>query len=74
MSKKNSTVSTNDILKSIIKTAVPFIIIGSGITLYQLIDQFTFNPMIRAVTNMTTKQIIIHYAIVAIRSLQNQLK
>lgn len=68
ISKKNSTVSTNAILKSIIKTAIPFIIIGSGITLYQLIDQFTFDPMIRAVTNMTTKQIIDHYAIVAVNA------
>lgn len=67
-SKKNSTVSTNAILKSIIKTAIPFIIIGSGITLYQLIDQFTFDPMIRAVTSMTTKQIINHYAIVAVNA------
>lgn len=67
-SKNNSTVSTNAILKSIVKTAVPFIIIGSGITLYQLIDQFTFDPMIRAVTNMTTKQIINHYAIVAVNA------
>ena len=67
-SKKNSTVSTNTIFKSIIKTAIPFIIIGSGITLYQLIDQFTFDPMIRAVTDMTTKQIINHYAIVAVNA------
>lgn len=67
-SRNKIEVSTNDILKSIITTAIPFIIIGSGITLFQLIDQFTFKPIMNAVTNMTPKQISDHYAIVAVNA------
>lgn len=67
-SKNTIQVSTNDILKSIIKTATPFIIIGSGITLFQLIDQFTFKPIMSAVTDMTPKQISDNYAIVAVNA------
>lgn len=67
-SKNTIQVSTNDILKSIIKTAIPFIIIGSGITLFQLIDQFTFKPIMSAVTDMTPKQISDNYAIVAVNA------
>ncbi|MFD1392287.1 polysaccharide biosynthesis C-terminal domain-containing protein [Lacticaseibacillus jixianensis] len=38
-------ISTRHILREIIEQAVPFIIIGSGINLYYLFDQYTFNPM-----------------------------
>ncbi len=64
-SKNNIKVSTNEIFKSIIKTAVPFIIIGSGITLFQMIDQFTFAPIMESVTALTAKQIENNYAIAA---------
>lgn len=67
-SKSNTDVSTNDIFKSIIKTAIPFIIIGSGITFFQLIDQFTFKPIMETVTNMTQKEISEQYAIVAVNA------
>ncbi|MGB6177803.1 putative polysaccharide biosynthesis protein [Carnobacterium sp.] len=62
-SKNNITISTNEIFKSIIKTAVPFIIIGSGITLFQIIDQFTFGPIMKNVTELTAKQIENNYAV-----------
>lgn len=64
-SKNKISVSTNEIFKSIIKTAIPFIIIGSGITFFQLIDQFTFAPIMNAVSEMTAKQIENNYAIAA---------
>ncbi|MGX7395479.1 putative polysaccharide biosynthesis protein [Carnobacterium mobile] len=64
-SKNKIQVSTNDILKSIIKTAIPFTIIASGITLFQLIDQFTFAPIMNRVGEMTAKQIENNYAVAA---------
>lgn len=64
-SRNKISVSTNEIFKSIIKTAIPFIIIGSGITFFQLIDQFTFAPIMNAVSDMTAKQIENNYAIAA---------
>lgn len=64
-SKNKIQVSTNDILKSIIKTAIPFTIIASGITLFQLIDQFTFAPIMKSVSEMTAKQIENNYAVAA---------
>ena len=64
-SKNNIQISTNDIFKSIIKTAIPFIIIGSGITLFQIIDQFTFSPIMERVSELTAKQIENNYAVAA---------
>lgn len=64
-SKNNIEISTNEIFKSIIKTAIPFIIIGSGITLFQIIDQFTFAPIMKSVSELTVKQIENNYAIAA---------
>ncbi|WP_414839799.1 putative polysaccharide biosynthesis protein [Carnobacterium sp. TMP28] len=64
-SKNNLKISTNEIFKSIIKTAIPFIIIGSGITLFQIIDQFTFAPIMKTVSELTAKQIENSYAIAA---------
>jgi O-antigen/teichoic acid export membrane protein len=64
-SKNNIQISTNDIFKSIIKTAIPFIIIGSGITLFQIIDQFTFSPIMKSVSELTVKQIENNYAVAA---------
>lgn len=57
------TISTNDIFKSIIRTAVPFIIIGSGITLFQIIDQFTFQQIMTQVSELSPKQIVNNYGV-----------
>lgn len=57
------TISTNEIFKSIIRTAIPFIIIGSGITLFQMIDQFTFQQIMTQVSNLSPKQIVNHYGV-----------
>ena len=46
-------VSTNEILVEMIKEAIPFVIIGSGITFFQLIDQYTFERIVIATTNTT---------------------
>ena len=39
-------VSTNSLLFEIIQQSIPFIIIDSGINIFQLVDQYTFHPMI----------------------------
>ncbi|MFL2104408.1 polysaccharide biosynthesis C-terminal domain-containing protein [Desemzia sp. FAM 23991] len=64
-SSSNITVSTNQILFSIIKTAIPFIIIGAGITIAQLVDQFTFDPIMKAVSDYTPKEIQRVYGVAA---------
>lgn len=38
-------VNSNRLYKDIISQAIPFIILGSGITIFQLIDQYTFFPI-----------------------------
>lgn len=38
-------VPTNRLYKEIVTQAVPFIILGAGITIFQLIDQYTFAPI-----------------------------
>lgn len=39
-------VSTNSLLFEIIQQSIPFIIIDAGINIFQLVDQYTFHPMI----------------------------
>ena len=56
-------ISTNEIFKSIIRTAVPFIIIGSGITLFQMIDQFTFQQIMIRISELSPKQIVNNYGV-----------
>lgn len=50
-------ISTPHILREIIEQAVPFIIIGSGINLYYLFDQYTFNPMMASHWRATTTEL-----------------
>lgn len=38
-------ISTPNLLKDIIKTSIPFVVISSGLTIFQLIDQQTFAPL-----------------------------
>lgn len=64
-SPNNVTVSTNQILLSIVKTAIPFIIIGAGITIAQLIDQFTYDPIMKSVSDYTPLQIQRTYGVAA---------
>lgn len=68
LSKNQVNVSTNQLLKSIIRTAIPFIIIGSGITLFQLVDQITFAPIMSAVSNLTPGEVENNYGIVSVNA------
>lgn len=44
-------------IKEMVKESIPFIIIGSGITFGKLIDQFTFQPIMQAVTDFDSETI-----------------
>ncbi|MFR0614642.1 polysaccharide biosynthesis C-terminal domain-containing protein [Lactobacillus porci] len=56
-------VSTNSLLFEIIGQSIPFIIIDSGINFFQLIDQYTFHPMIAGLTNASYDTIESWYAL-----------
>lgn len=56
-------VSTKRLLAEIVQQSIPFIIIDSGITFFQLIDQFTFNPFIKPFVNASFDQIESWYAL-----------
>ena len=56
-------ISTTGIFWEIINQSIPFIIIDSGITLFQLIDQYTFHPMIAMFVHASSDQIESWYAL-----------
>lgn len=56
-------VSPNELIKEIIKTSIPFIIVSTGVVIFQIIDQQTYAPLMRAFTNVSDEQIQITYGI-----------
>ena len=56
-------ISTLEIFKEIINQSIPFIIIDSGITLFQLVDQYTFPAMIRMFVHANQLQVDTWYAL-----------
>ncbi|MEK0397126.1 polysaccharide biosynthesis protein [Lactobacillus delbrueckii] len=56
-------VSTNSLLFEIIQQSIPFIIIDSGINIFQLVDQYTFHPMIGSFMHVPYDAIEIWYAL-----------
>lgn len=57
-------ISTPEILKDIIKTSIPFVIISSGLMLFQQIDQQTFAPLMEYFNpEVTQEHIQIAYGI-----------
>lgn len=58
-------VETNKIFVAIVKTAIPFVMVGAGITLSQLIDQYTYEPVMSRITAWTPKEIEEFYGIAA---------
>lgn len=51
-------VSPNSLLVQTLKEAVPFIIVGSGITIFKLVDQFTFVKFMGDFTNYSQRQLV----------------
>ncbi len=56
-------VSTQSLFKEIIGQSVPFIIIDSGITFFQLMDQYTFHPIMNNLVHVSYDQIESWYAL-----------
>ncbi|ANZ58531.1 transporter [Fructilactobacillus lindneri] len=58
-------VPTNQLYKEIISQATPFVILGAGVTIFSLIDQFTFFNIMRIATNFSESTLQVNYAIFA---------
>lgn len=56
-------VSSRQLIIEIIQQSLPFIILGSGITIFQLIDQYTFYGMMHQFYVVSEKQLDIFFAI-----------
>lgn len=56
-------ISTGNLFREIIAQSIPFIIIDSGITFFQLIDQYTFHPMLAMFVHASSDQIESWYAL-----------
>ncbi|QQP70437.1 polysaccharide biosynthesis protein [Carnobacterium sp. CS13] len=56
-SKAKTNFSSNGLLKQIAQESIPFIIVGAGISLFKLIDQFTFFRIMDHVTDYSDKQL-----------------
>lgn len=59
----NVTVSPNQLIVNIIKTSIPFIIIATGIIVFQMVDQLTYSPLMRAFSEMSIDRIEETYGI-----------
>lgn len=55
--------STKDLLTETIKEAIPFIIVGSGVTVFKLVDQFTFSNIMSSFTTYSGSQLRTLFAI-----------
>lgn len=56
-------VSTSSLLWEIVQQSIPFIILDSGITLFQLVDQYSFHPMIAHFVHASSDTIETWYAL-----------
>lgn len=50
-------VTENALLKEIVIEAIPFVVVGSGITIFKLVDQMTFEPIMRSFTGYTDRHL-----------------
>lgn len=55
--------STKDLLTETLKEAIPFIIVGSGVTVFKLVDQFTFSNFMNTFTTYSGSQLRTLFAI-----------
>lgn len=57
-SENQVTIATKELLLDTIKEAIPFIIVGSGITIFKLVDQFTFIKIMSDTTEYSNAQLL----------------
>ncbi|BDR58546.1 hypothetical protein XA3_09870 [Xylocopilactobacillus apicola] len=65
VNERNSRLSTTDLFLEIIKQSVPYIFTDSSITLFFLIDQYTFNRAMLLVKHYSKDQLDFFYALFA---------
>jgi O-antigen/teichoic acid export membrane protein len=58
MSKEETEIQTKELVLSTIKEAIPFIIVGSGITIFKLVDQYTFVRTMKGFTQYSNDQLL----------------
>ncbi len=58
MSKEETEIQTKELVLSTIKEAIPFIIVGSGITIFKLVDQYTFVRIMKEFTQYSNDQLL----------------
>lgn len=51
-------IATKELLLDTVKEAIPFIIVGSGVTIFKLVDQFTFMKIMSASTEYSNAQLL----------------
>lgn len=56
-------IDTKKLLIETVRQAIPFILLGSGITIYKLVDQVTFIHTMSANTNYSHEQLVALYAL-----------
>ncbi|MFW8053419.1 putative polysaccharide biosynthesis protein [Vagococcus fluvialis] len=56
-SSNEITVSETSLVKEMIREAIPFIIVGSAITIFKLVDQYTFEPIMSGITSFSKDQL-----------------
>nr|WP_051393778.1 polysaccharide biosynthesis protein [Fructilactobacillus florum] len=64
-SSNKLSVPTRQLYREIIMQAAPFVILGAGVTIFSLIDQFTFFPIMQATTKISMQALQVNYAIFA---------
>ena len=57
-SENQVTIATKELLLDTIKEAIPVIIVGSGITIFKLVDQFTFIKIMSDTTEYSNAQLL----------------
>lgn len=58
-------VSDQQLLKEVLSQSVPFILVGAAINVYNLIDQYSFQPIMQQVNNWSLEKINAYYALFA---------
>ena len=53
----NVSVSPRQLIINIIKTSIPFVIIATGILVFQMVDQLTYSPLMRQFSDMSPEMI-----------------
>jgi O-antigen/teichoic acid export membrane protein len=60
--ENNIRINPTELLGETIKQAIPFIIVGSGIQLFRLVDQFSFIRIMEWFTEYSVSELLVYYA------------